>query len=155
MDTKTVELFPSGGGAIEPPAAGEPAVVRPIVDVSDVVVARGEGDAPASAIPEEEIERMTADIIAALKTVYDPEIPSDVYELGLIYRIDIEDDKTVVVDMTLTSPGCPVAGEMPGWVQNAVNSVGGVRETKVNLVFDPPWHQGRMSDEARLALNMV
>jgi FeS assembly SUF system protein len=98
--------------------------------------------------------RRTADIIAALKTVYDPEIPSDVYELGLIYRIDIEDDKTVVVDMTLTSPGCPVAGEMPGWVQNAVNSVGGVRETKVNLVFDPPWHQGRMSDEARLALNM-
>ena len=107
-----------------------------------------------SAVPEAEIERMTADIIAALKTVYDPEIPSDIYELGLIYRIDIEDDRTVVVDMTLTSPGCPVAGEMPGWVQNAVNAVGGVRETKVNLVFDPPWHQGRMSDEARLALNM-
>ncbi len=112
-------------------------------------------DQPAvSAIPEAEIERMTADIIAALKTVYDPEIPSDIYELGLIYRIDIEDDKTVVVDMTLTSPGCPVAGEMPGWVQNAVNSVGGVSQTKVNLVFDPPWHHGRMSDEARLALNM-
>ena len=107
-----------------------------------------------SALPEAEIERMTADIIAALKTVYDPEIPSDIYELGLIYRIDIEDDRTVVVDMTLTSPGCPVAGEMPGWVQNAVNSVGGVSHTKVNLVFDPPWHQGRMSDEARLALNM-
>jgi FeS assembly SUF system protein len=109
---------------------------------------------PASPLPEEEIERMTADIIAALKTVYDPEIPSDIYELGLIYRIDIEDDRTVVVEMTLTSPGCPVAGEMPGWVQNAVNTVGGVRETKVNLVFDPPWHHGRMSDEARLALNM-
>ena len=107
-----------------------------------------------SALPEGEIERMTADIIAALKTVYDPEIPSDIYELGLIYRIDIEDDRAVMVEMTLTSPGCPVAAEMPGWVQNAVNTVAGVREARVNLVFDPPWHQGRMSDEARLALNM-
>ena len=154
METKSVELFPSGGGLDEPPAAAAHSVARPVVDVADVATTHADGDAPASALPEEEIERMTADIIAALKTVYDPEIPSDVYELGLIYRIDIEDDKTVVVDMTLTSPGCPVAGEMPGWVQNAVNSVGGVRETKVNLVFDPPWHQGRMSDEARLALNM-
>ena len=110
--------------------------------------------ANASALPVEEIERMTADIIAALKTVYDPEIPSDIYELGLIYAIDIEDDRTVKVDMTLTSPGCPVAAEMPGWVENAVNSVPGVSHTKVNLVFDPPWHHGRMSDEARLALNM-
>jgi FeS assembly SUF system protein len=153
MDTKSVELFPSSREvAVSTTAA--PEVARPVVDVIDVAASSVEGDKPASAIPEEEIERMTADIIAALKTVYDPEIPSDVYELGLIYRIDIEDDKTVVVDMTLTSPGCPVAGEMPGWVQNAVNSVGGVRETKVNLVFDPPWHQGRMSDEARLALNM-
>ncbi len=109
---------------------------------------------PASAIPAEEIDRLTGDIVAALKTVYDPEIPSDVYELGLIYAIDIEDDRTVKIDMTLTSPGCPVAGEMPGWVQNAVNSVPGVSQTKVNLVFDPPWHHGRMSDEARLALNM-
>jgi FeS assembly SUF system protein len=130
----------------------------PVIDVPKpeaVPAAAGLPEAqPTSAIPEAEIERMTADIIAALKTVYDPEIPSDIYELGLIYRIDIEDDKTVVVDMTLTSPGCPVAGEMPGWVQNAVNSVGGVSQTKVNLVFDPPWHHGRMSDEARLALNM-
>ena len=108
----------------------------------------------APALPEAEIERMTADIVAALKTVYDPEIPSDIYELGLIYRIDIEDDRSVTVEMTLTSPGCPVAAEMPGWVQNAVNTVAGVRETKVDLVFDPPWHSGRMSDEARLALNM-
>jgi FeS assembly SUF system protein len=153
MDTKSVELFPASSEATASTSAA-PEVARPVVDVTDVAASPVEGDKPASAIPEEEIERMTADIIAALKTVYDPEIPSDVYELGLIYRIDIEDDKTVVVDMTLTSPGCPVAGEMPGWVQNAVNSVGGVRETKVNLVFDPPWHQGRMSDEARLALNM-
>ncbi len=120
------------------------------------LVAPGDGAVAekVSALPEEVIEQMTADIIAALKTVYDPEIPSDIYELGLIYRIDIEDDRSVAVEMTLTSPGCPVAAEMPGWVQNAVNTVAGVRETKVNLVFDPPWHQGRMSDEARLALNM-
>jgi len=126
-------------------------VVEPVAPVSDATA--GE-TVPASAIPAEEIDRLTGDIVAALKTVYDPEIPSDVYELGLIYAIDIEDDRTVKIDMTLTSPGCPVAGEMPGWVQNAVNSVPGVSQTKVNLVFDPPWHHGRMSDEARLALNM-
>ena len=140
------------------PMADAAAAAVPVA-VSDVAGAPAPSDVaahdkPASAIPEAEIERMTADIIAALKTVYDPEIPSDIYELGLIYRIDIEDDRTVAIDMTLTSPGCPVAGEMPGWVQNAVNSVGGVQETKVNLVFDPPWHSGRMSDEAKLALNM-
>ena len=143
MDTKAMET---------PPPAGDVAI-EPATDVAAAMPGAEVGK-PASALPEDEIERMTADIIAALKTVYDPEIPSDIYELGLIYRIDIEDDRTVAVDMTLTSPGCPVAGEMPGWVQNAVNAVGGVRETKVNLVFDPPWHQGRMSDEARLALNM-
>lgn len=133
--------------------ANAPVIVVPTAQVVPPAAGLPEAQ-PASALPEDEIERMTVDIIAALKTVYDPEIPSDIYELGLIYRIDIEDDRTVVVDMTLTSPGCPVAGEMPGWVQNAVNTVGGVRETKVNLVFDPPWHHGRMSDEARLALNM-
>ena len=133
------------------PVAAVPVAVSNVAPAPSDVAAH---DKPASAIPEAEIERMTADIIAALKTVYDPEIPSDIYELGLIYRIDIEDDRTVAIDMTLTSPGCPVAGEMPGWVQNAVNSVGGVQETKVNLVFDPPWHSGRMSDEAKLALNM-
>jgi FeS assembly SUF system protein len=127
----------------------------PAEPTAATVDAASQVDEPkASALPEEEIERMTADIIAALKTVYDPEIPSDIYELGLIYRIDIEDDRSVGVEMTLTSPGCPVAAEMPGWVQNAVNTVAGVRETKVALVFDPPWHHGRMSDEARLALNM-
>ncbi len=97
---------------------------------------------------------MTNDIIAALKTVYDPEIPSDIYELGLIYKVDIDDDRNITVDMTLTAPGCPVAGEMPVWVENAVNTVPGVASTKVNLTFDPPWDQSRMSDEARLALNM-
>lgn len=102
----------------------------------------------------EELDRLTDDIIAALKTVYDPEIPSDIYELGLIYRVDIADDRFVTIDMTLTAPGCPVAGEMPGWVENAVGAVAGVAGVRVNMVFDPPWDQSRMSDEARVALDM-
>lgn len=107
-----------------------------------------------SAIPAEELEQLTADIVGALKTVYDPEIPCDIYELGLIYKIDIADDRACTVDMTLTAPGCPVAGEMPIWVENAVNSVAGISGTTVNLTFEPPWTKDRMSDEARLALNM-
>jgi FeS assembly SUF system protein len=107
-----------------------------------------------SAIPQDELNRMTDDIVAALKTVYDPEIPVDIYELGLVYTVDIDDDRNVTIDMTLTAPGCPVAGDMPGWVENAVNTVAGVASTKVNLVFDPPWDQSRMSEEARVALNM-
>ncbi|UOM37011.1 SUF system Fe-S cluster assembly protein [Acuticoccus sp. I52.16.1] len=107
-----------------------------------------------SAIPEEELDRITQDIIAALKTVYDPEIPVDIYELGLIYRVDIEDDRSIRVDMTLTAPGCPVAGEMPGWVENAIGTVEGVGAVLVNMVFDPPWDPSRMSDEARVALDM-
>ncbi|WP_068312216.1 SUF system Fe-S cluster assembly protein [Polycladidibacter hongkongensis] len=107
----------------------------------------------SSAIPQEELEQLTSDIIAALKTVYDPEIPVDIYELGLIYKVDIEDDRTVKVDMTLTAPGCPVAGEMPIWVQNAIGSVQGVGHVEVEMVFDPPWDTSRMSDEARVALN--
>ncbi len=91
--------------------------------------------------------------MAALKTVYDPEIPADIYELGLIYKIDIADDRAVAIDMTLTAPGCPVAGEMPGWVENAVGAVPGVGDVKVSMVFDPPWDQSRMSDEARVALD--
>ena len=108
----------------------------------------------SAALPPEEIERMTDDIVAALKTVYDPEIPADIYELGLIYRVDIDDERNVAVDMTLTAPGCPVAGEMPVWVENAVASVPGVKSATVNMVFDPPWDQSRMSDEARVALDM-
>jgi FeS assembly SUF system protein len=112
--------------------------------------------APArtSAIAPHELDRMTDDIIGALKTVYDPEIPVDIYELGLIYRIDVADDRLVAIDMTLTAPGCPVAGEMPGWVENAVGAVQGVSGVKVNMMFDPPWDPSRMSDEARVALNM-
>ena len=107
-----------------------------------------------SALPPDELERLKGDLIAALKTVYDPEIPVDIYELGLIYRLEVDDDRNIEVDMTLTAPGCPVAGEMPGWVENAVSSVPGVGQVKVKLVFDPPWDTTRMSDEARLALNM-
>ena len=106
----------------------------------------------ASAIPRDELARMTDDIIAAIKTVYDPEIPADIYELGLIYRIDIEDDRTVRIDMTLTAPGCPVAGEMPGWVENAVGAVEGVSGVDVNMTFDPPWTPDRMSEEAQIAV---
>jgi FeS assembly SUF system protein len=109
---------------------------------------------PSINLPPEEIDRLTDDIIASLKTVYDPEIPSDIYELGLIYRVDIDDDRNVAIDMTLTAPGCPVAGEMPGWVENAVSLVAGVQSVKVSMVFDPPWDQSRMSDEARVALDM-
>ena len=109
---------------------------------------------PGSSIPAEELEQLTADIVAALKTVYDPEIPADIYELGLIYKIDVDDARNVAVDMTLTTPGCPVAGEMPGWVENAVGSVAGVGQVTVKLTFDPPWDKDRMSDEARLLLGM-
>jgi FeS assembly SUF system protein len=120
-----------------------------------------EGPAPnspqlalGSALPPEELDRLTDDIVAALKTVYDPEIPADIYELGLIYRVDVDDDRNVAIDMTLTAPGCPVAGEMPVWVENAVAAVAGVKDVKVSMVFDPPWDQSRMSDEARIALDM-
>ncbi|HST91204.1 MAG TPA: SUF system Fe-S cluster assembly protein [Brevundimonas sp.] len=112
-------------------------------------------DAPQkSALAQAEIDRMTDDIIAALKTVFDPEIPVDIYELGLIYRVDLSDDRDVVIEMTLTAPGCPVAGEMPIWIEDAVKKVEGVRSARANLVFDPPWDPSKMSDEAKLALNM-
>lgn len=110
--------------------------------------------AAGSALPPEELERLSADIVAALKTVHDPEIPADIYELGLIYKVDVDDDRHVTVDMTLTTVGCPVAGEMPGWVENAVSAVEGVQGVTVNLTFDPPWDMSRMSEEARIALGM-
>ena len=105
-----------------------------------------------SAIPQDELARLTDDIISALKTVYDPEIPADIYELGLIYKIDVEDNREVKIEMTLTAPGCPVAGEMPGWVQDAVSSVEGVSGVDVDMVFDPPWTPDRMSEEAKVAV---
>ena len=107
-----------------------------------------------STLPQEELDRMTDLLVDKLKTVYDPEIPVDIYELGLIYKVDVSDDMDVAIQMTLTAPGCPVAGEMPGWVQEAVMKVDGVKSCDVNLVFDPPWDPSRMSDEAKLQLNM-
>ena len=115
-------------------------------------------EAPAtetpSAIAPEEMARLTDEIVGALKTVYDPEIPADIYELGLIYKVDIDDDRMVNIDMTLTTPNCPSAAELPAQVENAVAGVPGVREAKVNIVWDPPWDPSRMSDEARAVLNM-
>jgi len=105
-----------------------------------------------SAIPEDEVARLSDDIVAALKTVYDPEIPADIFELGLIYKVDIEDDRMVKIMMTLTAPGCPVAGEMPGWVENAVGAVEGVSGVEVSMTFDPPWTPDRMSEEAQVAV---
>ena len=107
-----------------------------------------------SALPPEETERLSGDIVAALKTVFDPEIPADIYELGLIYKVDIGDDRMVKIDMTLTTPNCPSAAELPAQVENAVAGVPGVREAKVTIVWDPPWDPSRMSDEARTELNM-
>src|SRR5215813_11576926 len=108
-----------------------------------------------SAIPQEELDRITDALIQELKKVYDPEIPVDIYELGLIYKVDINDDRHVDIEMTLTAPACPVAGEMPGWVEEAARKVEGVKSAKASIVFDPPWDPSRMSDEARLQLNML
>ncbi len=115
--------------------------------------AAGNG-AQVSAIPPEELERLTDDIVTALKSVFDPEIPVDIYELGLIYKVEVSDDKDVEVTMTLTAPACPVAGEMPIWVEQAVEGVPGVRSVRVEMTFDPPWGPERMSDEAKLELGM-
>ena len=109
---------------------------------------------PATALSQTELDALTDQLVDKLKTVYDPEIPVDIYELGLIYKVDVSDDKDVVVEMTLTAPGCPVAGEMPEWVEDAVMGLAGIRSCTVNLVFDPPWDPSRMSDEAKLQLNM-
>ena len=111
-------------------------------------------EAETSAIPPEELEAFTAKLIAAMKTVYDPEIPVDIYELGLIYKVDVADNKDVKVDMTLTAPGCPVAGEMPEMVKSALETVEGIGNVTVEMTFDPPWTPERMSEEAKLELNM-
>ena len=139
MDGK-VEDKPDVGA---PPAAAP----APVAEMGGTPV-------PGSVLSAEVLEQLTAEIVAALKTVYDPEIPADIYELGLIYRIDIADDRAVTVDMTLTAPGCPVAGEMPIWVENAVSAVDGVQSCTVNLTFDPPWDKDRMSEEAKMAIGM-
>ena len=129
--------------------------------MTDTVEAKTESNSDAkanmqtvSALPPEETERLGSEIVAALKTVFDPEIPADIYELGLIYKVDIKDDRTVDVDMTLTTPNCPAAAEMPMMVENAVATVPGVGVVNVNIVWEPPWTPERMTDEARLVLNM-
>jgi FeS assembly SUF system protein len=127
------------------PSADPPAPDRP---PENAAITR-----PAT-LPQDELEQLTDGIVAALKTVYDPEIPADIYELGLIYKVDIADDRAVKVDMSLTSPNCPSAQELPILVENAVASVPGVKDVKVDVVWDPPWDPSRMSDEARLVLNM-
>jgi FeS assembly SUF system protein len=124
-------------------------------ELKDASPAPGEAEGKPSAIPQEELDRITDDLIQQLKTVYDPEIPVDIYELGLIYKVDINDDRHVDIEMTLTAPACPVAGEMPGWVEDAARRVEGVKSAKASIVFDPPWDPSRMSDEARLQLNML
>lgn len=129
-----------------PAEAETPPVERDVFDLSG---------APTKPPTDAEIATITHDVVEALKTVYDPEIPTDIYELGLIYKVELEDDRTLLVDMTLTAPGCPVAGEMPVWVQEACQKVDGVRRVEVNMVFDPPWTPDRMSEEARLELNML
>ena len=129
-----------------PAAAAEPSAAAPLAPAAPA--------AAPSALPEGELARLTDDVIAALKTVYDPEIPSDIYELGLVYKIDIADDRAVTVEMTLTTPNCPSAQELPTMVENAVASVPGVGEVKVSIVWDPPWDPSRMSEEARAILNM-
>ena len=106
------------------------------------------------ALSQQELDDFTSKLVIALKTVYDPEIPVDIYELGLIYKVDVSDRKDVTVDMTLTAPNCPVAGEMPGNVKAALEKVEGIGEVTVNMTFDPPWTPERMSEEAKLELNM-
>ena len=108
----------------------------------------------SGALPQAELDALTDQLVEKLKTVFDPEIPVDIYELGLVYKVDVSDERDVVVEMTLTAPGCPVAGEMPGWVQDAIEKIDGIRSCKVELTFDPPWDPSRMSDEAKLQLNM-
>ncbi len=126
--------------------------VKGSAPVSDTPQAETSG---SSSIPEEELTRITQDVIKSLKTVYDPEIPVDIYELGLIYKVDLSDERLLTVDMTLTAPGCPVAGEMPGWVEGAVRGVDGVEDVTVNMTFDPPWTPEKMSDEAKLELGWL
>jgi FeS assembly SUF system protein len=141
MTDETIKEATAGPDSVA--AEKPPEVIDPNAEVSG-----------SSALPQDELNRLTDEIIAGLKTVYDPEIPADIYELGLIYKIDIGDDRAVKVDMSLTSPNCPAAQELPISVENAVSAVPGVKEAKVTVVWDPPWDPSRMSDEARLVLNM-
>lgn len=142
----SIEDTPAASAADKPASNIVAESKRDVIDVSG---------APVEKPTEEELERITEDVIGQLKSVYDPEIPVDIYELGLIYKVELEDDRVLKIDMTLTAPGCPVAGEMPVWVQEACEVVAGVRRVEVAMTFDPPWTMDRMSEEAKLELNML
>ncbi len=153
--TDTATIDESTGAAKAPDTASqepEKAAQAPEIIADAPIDGPNSAAVTGSTIPAEELERLTGDIIAALKSVYDPEIPADIYEIGLIYKVDIDDNRDVTIDMTLTAPGCPVAGEMPIWVENAVASVPGVASATAMMVFDPPWSPDRMSDEAKVAI---
>ena len=155
MDGKQIEdreALKTAVEALDAPAPDDGAA--PKGGVATTAQSTAAASETAGSLPPEEIDRLTTDIVAALKTVYDPEIPADIYELGLIYKVEIDDSRNVAIEMTLTAPGCPVAGEMPIWVENAVSAVPGVSGTTVKIVFDPPWDQSRMSDEAKFAVGM-
>ncbi|MEL6112419.1 MAG: SUF system Fe-S cluster assembly protein [Pseudomonadota bacterium] len=139
--TEQRDMIDLGGGTALPP----------VEDTPKAQAAQSGGET----IPDEELGRITADVIKNLKTVYDPEIPVDIYELGLIYKVDLSDARLLTIDMTLTAPGCPVAGEMPGWVEGAVRGINGVEDVRVNMTFEPPWTPERMSDEAKLELGWM
>ena len=105
--------------------------------------------------PSTEDHPLHDQVVAACRTVHDPEIPVNIYDLGLVYSIRIDAENNVTVDMTLTAPGCPVAGEMPGWVADAIEPIPGVRTVDVRMVWDPPWGMENLSDEARLELGLL
>jgi FeS assembly SUF system protein len=147
MDGKPMDTEAASAAMIDKQPRAEEVVAQPRAPEAP---AAAQGTLPT---PDTD-DPLLRDIIAALKTVYDPEIPADIYELGLIYAVDVDDDRNVAVTMTLTAPGCPVAGEMPKWVENAVGAVPGIKSATVTMTFTPPWDMSRMSDEARLALNM-
>lgn len=135
--------------------AAEPQPDRDVIELepsADAATGEKTEDQPFA---DGELERITHDVIKSLKTVYDPEIPVDIYELGLIYKVDLNDDRLLTVEMTLTAPGCPVAGEMPGWVEGAVRGIEGVSDVKVEMTFEPPWTPEKMSDEAKLELGWM
>ncbi len=158
---KVRDVIDLDGAAVEPAAPGASGVQseKPEAESAAAPEIAEAATTPetedASSISQPELERITTDVVKGLKTVYDPEIPVDVYELGLIYKVDLSDERLLTIDMTLTAPGCPVAGEMPGWVEGAVRGIDGIDDVKVNMVFEPPWTPDRMSDEAKLELGMM
>jgi FeS assembly SUF system protein len=149
MNNEGMDSAP-GGETMRPADQAPASAASALAEPSDVPAC----EATTPGLTSDETTRLTDDIVTALKSVYDPEIPADIYELGLIYRIDIGDDRAVTIDMTLTTPNCPSAQELPSMVENAAASVPGVGPVHVNIVWDPPWDPSRMSDEARMVLNM-